>query len=346
MSMWFRVVGILVPVAYSRTGPDIPRDIKLWPLPTKLDIAQGSGECRLDNRFHYSINGDSVGSSGHLSNLKAAIEMRNKQLVTLFGLGNSVQPTRLGGHQQRSLSPDPSVSLPACTVSVCELHVKSFSSGISADTVSESYEIHFSEPSACSITCPTVYGCMHGMVTLAQMVDPTLGFRIPTVFSVQDQPAYPHRGLLLDTSRHYMSESVIMEHLELMSEAKMNVFHWHVVDDHSFPLVLAQFPELAQKGAYSAKAVYSKDAVERILARAGTLGIKVIPELDMPGHTWSWFKSHGELEGIAKGAIDPTRDENYVWIEQFLGAVISLFSPSTFLGLKFSGSKLIVVKNS
>lgn len=47
------------------------------------------------------------------------------------------------------------------------------------------------------------------------------------------------------------------------------MFHWHIVDSQSFPLVVPGFQNIAQKGAYSTDAVYTPQDVAHIVSYAG-----------------------------------------------------------------------------
>jgi Glycosyl hydrolase family 20, catalytic domain len=66
---------------------------------------------------------------------------------------------------------------------------------------------------------------------------------------------------------------------------QLNTFHWHITDSQSFPLSIADFPELAIKGSYSPHEVYSPDDVQDIVACAGavsTLSFRRSPPLTDP----------------------------------------------------------------
>ncbi|KIH67240.1 glycosyl hydrolase family 20, catalytic domain protein [Ancylostoma duodenale] len=69
-------------------------------------------------------------------------------------------------------------------------------------------------------------------------------YRVRTA-SVTDKPRFPHRGTLIDTARHFISLPVILQHLDVMSQNKMNVLHWHIVDSESFPYTSAKFANMS-----------------------------------------------------------------------------------------------------
>lgn len=73
-----------------------------------------------------------------------------------------------------------------------------------------------------------------------------------------------------------------------MPLSKLNVLHWHIIDDQSFPLVLDSHPELAEAAKYSDEEVYTKKDVAQIVALAEKNGVQIVPEIDTPAHTRSW----------------------------------------------------------
>lgn len=75
---------------------------------------------------------------------------------------------------------------------------------------------------------------------------------------INDNPRYPFRGFMMDTSRHYFSVPKIKEIIFALSLSKFNVLHWHIVDDDSFPMELKSYPSVTQNGAFAKDKVYTK----------------------------------------------------------------------------------------
>lgn len=123
-----------------------------------------------------------------------------------------------------------------------------------------------------------------------------------------------------------------------MTYNKLNVLHWHIVDDQSFPYVSLRFPELATTSAYNDKAVYTPEMVQRVMQSARLRGIRVILEFDTPGHTNAFGRAYPELltpcygDGVTPGTpnypnhapyenFDPTKETTYTFMREFFKEV-------------------------
>jgi hexosaminidase len=118
------------------------------------------------------------------------------------------------------------------------------------------------------ITAPTFFGARHGVESLLQLVvysDLDGATVVPSSVELTDAPKYPHRGFLLDTSRNYFSVESIKRTIDAMAVVKLNSFHWHITDSHSFPFVAKSKPELHQFGAYQPDKVRSLICFAEIL---------------------------------------------------------------------------------
>ncbi|KAM1481631.1 hypothetical protein ACFX13_029346 [Malus domestica] len=147
---------------------------------------------------------------------------------------------------------------------------------------------------AANLWAQTAWGAMRGLETLSQLVwgDPSL---VAVGVYVWDSPLFGHRGVMLDTSRNFYGVEDILRTIEAMSANKLNVFHWHITDSHSFPLLLPSEPDLASKGSYGSAMQYSPADVTKIVEFGLEHAVRVVPEIDAPGHTGSWAEAYPEI---------------------------------------------------
>ena len=92
---------------------------------------------------------------------------------------------------------------------------------------------------------------------------------------------------MIDSARHYLPVRAIKRIIDSMAWIKLNVLHWHLVDDESFPIQVPSVPEL-WKGSFTVEERYSHWDIEEVVAYAKERGILVVPEFDIPGHGRSW----------------------------------------------------------
>jgi hexosaminidase len=162
--------------------------------------------------------------------------------------------------------------------------------------VDESYTMDVTSGSdSIKISAKTVYGALHALTTLQQIVinDGTGKMIIEQPVSINDRPLYPVRGIMIDTGRNFISKKKIMEQIDGMSLSKLNVLHWHMIDNQAWPIEIAAFPEMTED-AYSENEIFSQDCMKEIINYAAARGVRIIPEIDMPGHASSGWKQIDE----------------------------------------------------
>jgi hexosaminidase len=206
----------------------------------------------------------------------------------------------------------------------------------------ESYSLKIT-PDDAEIDAPNDLGALHGLETLIQLVqpaaDPKDGYVLPAV-SINDSPRFPWRGLMVDCGRHFEPIAVLKRTLDGMAAVKLNVFHWHLTEDQGFRIESLAFPKLTAVG--SDGLFYTQAEAREIVAYARARGIRVVPEFEMPGHSAAWLVAYPELAsgtvptgirrefGVSDTAIDPTREETYVFIGKFLAEMATIF-PDTYV---------------
>ncbi|MBG6131176.1 hexosaminidase [Aquimarina sp. EL_43] len=203
----------------------------------------------------------------------------------------------------------------------------------------ESYELSVLN-NQISLTAITDIGIIRGLETLLQLNTHTKTEYFFHGVNIKDAPRFPWRGLMIDVARHYEPLEVLKNNLDAMAAVKMNVFHWHLTEDQGFRVEVKsrpKFHQLASDGQY-----YTHEQIKELVAYASNLGIRVVPEFDIPGHATSWLVAYPEMAskdtiykieryaGIFNPTLDPTKEVTYEIITDVFSEIAPLFPDKYF----------------
>jgi hexosaminidase len=169
------------------------------------------------------------------------------------------------------------------------------------------------ERNGVSLRANTADGLFAGVQTLRQLLPAKVESKSaqagPWIVSggrIVDFPRFPHRGAMLDVSRHFFTVDQVKRYIDQMAQYKVNVFHMHLADDQGWRIEIKSWPRLTTIGGSTQVGggpggFYTQDQFRDIVAYAASRHITIIPEIDMPGHTNAALASYAELncDGIA-----------------------------------------------
>jgi hexosaminidase len=123
----------------------------------------------------------------------------------------------------------------------------------------------------------------------------------------------------LDVSRHFMPKEFVKKYIDLLALHKLNTFHWHLTDDQGWRLEIKKYPRLTSVGAwrnatlvgkpnrdstresYDGKlhgGFYTQDDAREIVAYAKERFVRVVPEIEMPGHAQAAIAAYPHLGNL------------------------------------------------
>ena len=171
------------------------------------------------------------------------------------------------------------------------------------------------------ITGGSAAGVFWGAQTLRQLLGPEAFRRAPVgqgaargipATEIEDCPRFGWRGLMLDVARHFTPKDGVLRMLDLLAAHKLNVFHFHLTDDQGWRVEIKRYPRLTEVGAWRARTkyghraselwdetphggFYTQDDIREIVAYAAERHIRVVPEIDIPGHSQAAVSAYPEL---------------------------------------------------
>ena len=196
---------------------------------------------------------------------------------------------------------------------VCEVAKAEIISRTDANMVKEEYTLIIT-PDTIRIEASDEAGIFYAKQTLLQWGD-----TIPCGI-ITDYPDLPHRGLMLDIARNYYPADSIYRIMDIMAYHKLNVLHLHLSDDEAWRLEIPGLPQLTSiascrgytqdetdcllpmycggwdpNAPTTANGYLTREKYIELLRYASDRHIRVIPEIDMPGHMRAAKKAMGKL---------------------------------------------------
>lgn len=187
----------------------------------------------------------------------------------------------------------------------------------------------------------SIWGIIRGLETFTQLFSLTADHREIYVnkTDIHDYPRYSHRGLLIDTSRYFIPLASIFKTIKAMAINKMNVLHWHMTDDLSFPYQSEVLSELSSKDAFNSSMVYTNSNILEVISYARERGVRVIPEFDVSSHTRLWGIAYPKImaechfdnkTNVTLGTMNPINETTYKLIRRLFNEVQNVFKDKYF----------------
>lgn len=251
----------------------------------------------------------------------------------------------------------------------------------------EAYRLQVT-PKRIEMAAADAAGCFYALQTLRQLLPAALesasvdakgtearsanaaaaDWSVPAL-SIQDEPRFGYRGLMIDVARFFMPKDKLLRIIDCMGMLKINTLHLHLCDDNGWRLEVKRYPLLTEVGSRRverpgqyfperrnarqgeptvAKGFYTQEDIRDIVAYAARRHIEVIPEIEMPAHSNAALAAYpllacpvvdkfiGVLPGLGGSHADVIycagNDSVYTFLQHIIDEVITLF-PSRYIHL-------------
>ncbi|MDE7411459.1 MAG: family 20 glycosylhydrolase [Paramuribaculum sp.] len=229
---------------------------------------------------------------------------------------------------------------------------------ISSDMTGVSTEGYIMDitPKGITITAKTETGAFYAVQSLLQLTHDGEVRRLQCA-EVKDTPRFSYRGMHFDVSRHFRSVDFLKKQIDAMAQLKMNNMHLHLTDGAGWRMPVDAYPRLTQFAAWrpqrtwqdwrnagtfycesdfpgASGGFYSKDELRELVDYASRRHIRVIPEIEMPGHSEEVLAAYPELscsgQPYKNSDFCPGKEATFAFLEKVIDEVIDVF-PSEYI---------------
>lgn len=333
MRKWFQVLLLSISILFylGCRNNQSEHQVNVIPLPAKVSLTKGNFKINLHTKLAY----------------------QNEELEFLAnyaaGLWEPISGFLPATSQVKELKANNSIIL-----KIFETHQD--------EIADEGYVLEIT-PKQVTLSANTKAGIFYGIHTISQLFSNDKPNLLPAC-RIVDHPRFAWRGLHLDVSRHFMPIEFIYKMMDYLAMHKINVFHWHLVDDQGWRLEIKKYPKLTEIGAWRVDmehrhwddrpatndrsnatygGFYTQDEVRQLVKYASDRNITVVPEIEMPAHVMSALAAYpqlsctGENLGVPSGGVWPIthiycagNDSTFIFLEDVLTEVMDLF-PSAYI---------------
>jgi hexosaminidase len=237
----------------------------------------------------------------------------------------------------------------------------------------EAYRLAINRNRNITITGSDNAGVFYGIQTLMALlpvpaISGTAEFVPMEILTIEDAPRFGYRGIHIDVARNFQKKETILKTLDLMAFYKINTLHFHLTEDEGWRIEIKDIPELTEIGGQREHAAgkeepvvhpaygsgpfpyaegthgsgyYTHDDFVEILRYAKDRHIRVIPEVNMPGHSraaikamearYNRFMAVGNEEAANEfRLIDPEETSEYLSAQSFTDNVVNVARESVY----------------
>lgn len=221
---------------------------------------------------------------------------------------------------------------------------------------SEGYTLDVT-PKGVTVKAKTPQGLFYGMQTFMQLLPAEIespavvngiAWTAPCV-TVQDQPRFGYRGIMLDPCRHFIPVENVKKQLDVLAMFKINRMHWHLTDDQGWRIEIKKYPKLAEIASKRIDGegtehggFYTQEQIKEVVQYAADRFITVIPEIELPGHEMAAIAAYPELScrseqgtpriiwGVEDIVMCAGKEETFQFLEDVIAEVAPLFPGEYF----------------
>lgn len=192
-----------------------------------------------------------------------------------------------------------------------------------------------------TVSAPKAKGLYWATRTILQMTEQDNNQALPKG-SMRDYPDYAIRGFMMDCGRKFIPMDFLRDYVKMMAYYKMNTLQVHLNDnafkqyfEHdwnktyaAFRLESEFFPGLTARDGY-----YTKKEFIDFQLMADSLGVEIIPEIDVPAHSLALTQYRPEIgsEEYGMDHLDLFKPETYQFVDSLFREYLEGRNP-VFIG--------------